>query len=107
MRRIKDTILLWIKQIYWAIRLRNFRRKHKKDEIKWDYSQDKAKYISLKGQRKKMKLRQHIRSVAEEITKVSTKPYVENRATIIQFYNNYGLHGMHEKLIEEFDKFLK
>ena len=65
-----------------------------------DYQKDKRRYIKFSNQPKK-KLRVHIREVATEITTMSNNSYEENREVLINYYNVYGLNGMHDQILKD------
>jgi len=71
--------------------------------FQWNYSKDKRRYIKFQNQPKK-KLRVHIREVATEITTMSNASYDENREVLINYYNVYGLNGMHDQILKDFNQ---
>jgi hypothetical protein len=73
-------------------------------KVVYNYNKDKAVWIHFKNGTK-MKLRQHVKDVAIQITKVSNNNYEQNRNIVVAYYNKYGLSGMHDKIIEQFDVF--
>lgn len=106
MKKLKNAVILFTLSVFKKLGFIKYLPAKYQDKriVVYNYNKDKAVWIHFKNGTK-MKLRQHVADVSAQITKVSNNHYEQNRNIVVAYYNKYGLSGMHDKIIEQFDVF--
>lgn len=69
-------------------------------KLKLSYNSDKTGWVEFLNGKKKIKLRVHISNLAKQLSKYNKHKFNDNRNELIKVYENYGLNGLKEYILE-------